>query len=407
MMSLARKRILLGVSGGIAAYKSPDLVRRLRAAGAEVRVVMTAGARQFITPLTLQAVSAHPVYLDMFESAGSGMEHIDLARWADVVLIAPASADLIARLAHGMADDLLTTVCLATAAPLALAPAMNQQMWQHPATLENIDTLTRRGVKSFGPGEGDQACGEVGPGRMLEPRDVVTQLAGLWTQPELAGVGVLISAGPTLEAIDPVRYIGNRSSGRMGYALAAAAHAAGAEVVLVSGPTALPDPAGVHCIRVRSALEMRDAIFAHVPRARIFVSAAAVADYRPEAPASAKIKKSAERMTLTLVRNPDILADVAALRDAPFCVGFAAETEALEANARAKLKTKRLDMIIANPVGRDAEAAGTGFDAADNQADVYWPGGAHRLPRASKAALAQQLITLIAERFHESAKNPG
>jgi phosphopantothenoylcysteine decarboxylase/phosphopantothenate--cysteine ligase len=319
MGTLINKRILLGVTGGIAAYKSADTVRRLREAGAEVRVVMTAGAAEFITALTLQAVSGHPVYQHLLDTdAEAGMGHIELARWADAVLVAPASANFMARLAQGRADDLLSAVCLATESPVAVAPAMNQQMWNNSATQANLATLKKNGIRIFGPAEGSQACGEVGPGRMLEPAELVTLMADLFTAGELDGLRVVVTAGPTWEAIDPVRGLTNRSSGKMGYAVAQAAMEAGANVTLISGPTALPDPERVHTVRVESAQEMHDAVHAQIADADIFIGVAAVADYRPARTVGEKIKKTEAKMTFELERTPDILASVAALKPAPF-----------------------------------------------------------------------------------------
>ena len=400
------KHVLLGVSGGIAAYKSPDLVRRLRERGHAVRVVMTRGATNFISPLTLQAVSGEPVRLTLLdEQAEAAMGHIELARWADVVLVAPATADLMARLAHGLADDLLTTLCLATDAPIVVAPAMNQRMWANPATRDNVAVLERRGVRVLGPGSGDQACGEVGEGRMLEPVELATRLEDLLpapgVEPLLAGIGVLVTAGPTREAIDPVRYISNHSSGKMGYAVAAAARAAGASVILVSGPTDLPAPPGVERIQVESAAEMRDAVLARVAGCDIFIAAAAVADYRPAVRADQKIKKQAEDLEIALVRNADILAEVAARAHAPFTVGFAAETERLEDHARQKLVKKGLDMIAANPVAGENR----GFGADTNVLRVFWEGGEADLGEATKAELAARLVALVGGRFRE--KHPA
>lgn len=394
-MTLTGLHIVLGVSGGIAAYKSPDLVRRLREAGAEVRVVLTAGAQAFVTPLTFQAVSHQPVHTDLLDpDAEAGMGHLELARWADLVVIAPASADVMARLAHGHADDLLTTLCLATHAPLVLAPAMNHVMWQAPATRENAEHLAARGVRLLGPAEGPLAEGESGPGRMLEPREIVAALGGSGA---LAGERVLITAGPTREAIDPVRFIGNRSSGRMGLAVAAAAGRAGAEVTLVAGPSALATPPGVHRIDVESAREMHAAVMQRVAECDIFIATAAVADYRVENVPDRKIKKSDGPLTLELVPNPDILRDVAALPTPPFTVGFAAETERLREHAEAKRVAKGVDLIAANLVGG---ARDTGFDSTDNALEVFWAGGHRSLPRASKAQLAEALVVLIAERRH-------
>jgi phosphopantothenoylcysteine decarboxylase / phosphopantothenate---cysteine ligase len=409
MASLTNKRVLLGVTGGIAAYKSADLARRLRDAGAEVRVVMTRGATEFITPLTMQAVSANPVHLHLLDAEAEGaMGHIELARWADCVLIAPASANSLARLAQGRADDLLGAVCLATNAPIAVAPAMNQQMWTSPATQENLDTLRRRGVHVFGPGAGSQACGEVGPGRMLEPIELVTLTAQLFATGALDGLTVIVTAGPTFEAIDPVRGITNRSSGKMGYAVAEAAAEAAAKVILISGPTALPPPERVETVRVTSAQEMHDAVFARIGAAQIFIGVAAVADYRPIAVAAEKIKKAGEHMTLELERTPDILAAVAALPRRPFTVGFAAETGDVETHARAKFDAKRLDMIAANRVGTD-----TGIGTDDNALLVIDRRGSTELASQPKSRLARALIHLIADRYHgkeedeESGKETG
>ena len=406
MSNQTNKRVLLGVSGGIAAYKSPDLVRRLRERGHEVRVVMTRGAQDFITPLSLQAVSGQAVHTMLLdERAEAAMGHIELARWADVVLIAPATADIIARLAHGLADDLLTTLCLATEAPIVLAPAMNHRMWVAPATQANVKTLTTRGVRLLGPGSGDQACGEVGEGRMLEPAQLAADLdADVPAGPGdtgLAGLGVLITAGPTREAIDPVRYISNHSSGKMGYAVAAAARAAGASVILVSGPSDLPVPPGVERVQVESAAEMRDAVLSRVDGCDIFIAAAAVADYRPAKKSEQKIKKKASALEIALVRNPDILAEVAAGDHAPFTVGFAAETEKLEAHARDKLERKSLDMIAANVVA----GANPVFGVDTNRLRVFWRDGELDLGESLKTELAQQLVALVVERFRE--KHPA
>jgi phosphopantothenoylcysteine decarboxylase/phosphopantothenate--cysteine ligase len=402
MYNLANKRVLLGVTGGIAAYKGAELVRRLREQGAEVQVAMTRGAREFVTPLTFQALSGRPVRTELFSNeAEAAMGHIELARWADCVLVAPASANFIARLAAGLADDLLTTLCLATTAPIALAPAMNVQMWNNPATSANVRVLKERGVILFGPATGDQACGETGPGRMLEPGEQVEALTLLFQREDrLRGQRVLITAGPTQEAIDPVRYISNRSSGRMGYALCKAALNAGAEVTLITGPVALEPPAGARVVQVRTALEMRDAVMAEAGQADIYIAAAAVADYRCAEDAATKIKKTAGILTLRLTPNPDILAEVAALPRAPFTVGFAAETESLREHAKAKLAGKHLDMIAANLVGE-----GKGFERPDNALEVYWQGGERSLPLAAKERIATQLMELIADRYHEKNKN--
>jgi phosphopantothenoylcysteine decarboxylase/phosphopantothenate--cysteine ligase len=390
------KRILLGVTGGIAAYKSPDLVRRLRERGAEVQVVMTAAAREFVTATTFQAVSGRAVRTDLWDAAAeAAMGHIELARWADVVLIAPASADFLARLATGQADDLLATLCLATEAPIGVAPAMNRIMWANAATRANVATLQQRGIQLFGPGEGDQACGEVGEGRMLEPLELVDRVATLLIGGgPLQGRRVLITAGPTRERIDPVRFISNRSSGKMGFAVAQAAREAGAEVILVSGPVSLPTPPGVRRVDVESAADMLATVLREVEGIDIFISTAAVADYRPARPAEQKIKKTSDTLDLCMERTSDVLATVAARPNRPFVVGFAAETESVEQNARLKLLKKNLDMIAANEVGHDKA-----FDCEDNQLIVLWRNARHELGKASKLMLARELVGLIAESF--------
>ncbi|MDQ1243159.1 MAG: phosphopantothenoylcysteine decarboxylase / phosphopantothenate---cysteine ligase [Pseudomonadota bacterium] len=395
MATQAPTRILLGVTGGIAAYKSAELVRRLRDRGAEVQVVMTAGARQFVTPLTFQGLSGRPVRTDLWdEAAEAAMGHIELARWADRVLIAPASADFLARLAHGLADDLLTTLCLATGAPLSVAPAMNRLMWANAATQANVAVLRSRGVTVLGPAEGDQACGETGPGRMLEPAEILDAFAPRGAGNRvLAGLKVMITAGPTRERIDPVRFITNRSSGKMGFAVAEAAREAGAEVVLVSGPVNVATPPGVRRVDVETAEQMMNAVNEHVADTDIFIAAAAVSDYRPVQCASEKIKKTSDSLSLTLSRTTDILATVAARAPRPFVVGFAAETQNVERNALAKLEGKRLDMIAANQVGDNLA-----FDCEDNALTVYWPGGKQDLGHAPKRQLAAALVSLIAER---------
>jgi phosphopantothenoylcysteine decarboxylase/phosphopantothenate--cysteine ligase len=397
---LSEKHILLGVTGGVAAYKAAELTRLLRAAGAEVRVAMTRAATAFVAPLTFQALSGQPVHLDLLDpSEESAMGHIRLARWADAILIAPASADFIAKLRAGLADDLLSALCLAAQAPLALAPAMNQAMWSNPATADNVACLARRGVRLLGPATGGQACGESGPGRMLEPSELCRELESLFAPACLAGLSVLVSAGPTREAIDPVRYLSNRSSGKMGYALARAALAAGADVSLVSGPVSLEPPAGAALARVESAADMFEAVLEAAPRHDIYIGAAAVADYTPAEVAGHKIKKRDEVLGLALTRTRDILATVAALPRRPFTVGFAAETDQLEAYARQKLENKGLDMVAANRVG-----PGLGFDSDENALRVFWRGGEAQLPMAGKAHIAAQLIELIAEQYR--AKNP-
>jgi phosphopantothenoylcysteine decarboxylase/phosphopantothenate--cysteine ligase len=392
--ALTGRRILLGVCGGIAAYKAADLVRRLRDAGAAVRVVMTANAEHFVGAATFQALSGEPVRTSLWDpQAEAAMGHIELARWADTLLIAPATGDTIARLAHGHADDLLTTLALATDAPLVLAPAMNRLMWAHPATQANVAMLRDRGARVIGPGSGDQACGEVGEGRMAEPLDIVAALASSSEAGALAGRRVLVSAGPTYEDLDPVRFIGNRSSGRMGFAVAQAAAAAGADVVLVAGPVALPTPPRVRRIDVRSAAQMRDAVLDEAVNADVYVGAAAVADYRPVERAPGKIKKTAASLELALERTPDILAELATLPQRPMLVGFAAETDDVEAYARDKLARKDLDLIAANRVGE-----GIGMETSDNALVVFGrDGSCVELPRADKAVLARQLIDLIAK----------
>lgn len=400
MASLTNKRILLGVTGGIAAYKSADLARRLREAGAEVRVVMTAAATEFITELTMQAVSGNPVHRQLLDTeAESGMSHIQLARWADAIVVVPASANFLARLAQGRGDDLLTTVCLASGTPLAVAPAMNQQMWRNAATQANVAKLKKRGIHVFGPGEGSQACGDSGPGRMLEPAEIVTLTSQLFGTGALDGLHVVITAGPTWEAFDPVRGLTNKSSGKMGYAIAAAAVEAGARVTLISGPVSLPPPERTEMVNVISAQEMHDAVHARIRKSDILVAVAAVADYRPATMAISKIKKNAERLTVDLVRNPDILASVAALPQPPLTVGFAAETDHLETAARAKLLEKNVDLICANLV---AGPEG-GFGADDNRLLLVDHAGSTELPLAPKPKLARDLIQHIAKLFH--AKN--
>lgn len=396
-MSLAQRRILLGVSGGIAAYKSCELVRRLRDLDCEVRVVMTEGATHFVSATTFQALSGQPVRTSLWDAeAEAAMGHIELARWAERILIAPASADLIARLTHGMANDLLTTVCLASAAPVYLAPAMNQQMWAHPAVQANIDTLRQRGVHLLGPASGDQACGDIGSGRMLEPLELREAIVASFGKPVLRGLKVVVSAGPTYEDIDPVRFIGNRSSGRMGFAIAEAAAQAGAEVTLVAGPVSMATPPGVaRRVDVRSAAQMSDAVLAATGQANIYIGAAAVGDYRPAEVADHKLKKQdGAPLELHLTENPDILATLAAQTVRPFLVGFAAETHDVEHYARDKLKRKGLDMIAANQVG-----SGLGFEADDNALNLYWADGAAELARTSKTELARQLVTQVAERY--------
>jgi phosphopantothenoylcysteine decarboxylase/phosphopantothenate--cysteine ligase len=393
---LHRRRIVVVVTGGIAAYKSAELVRRLRATGAEVRVVMTSGAARFIGPLTMQALSGHPVHMELLDGATeSAMGHIELARWAEAIVVAPATADFIARLRQGRADDLAAAICLASAAPLLVAPAMNQQMWAAAATEDNVRCLVARGVEMLGPDSGDQACGESGPGRMREPMNIVANLAAMFVPGELDGLNILLTAGPTQEPIDAVRFISNRSSGRMGYAIAAAARAAGAEVTLVSGPVALDPPRGVTVVPVITAAEMHQAVMQHLAGQHIFIATAAVADYSVPEPAAGKSKKTSAERTLRLVPTADILAEVARQNPKPFTVGFAAETDRLEENARAKLERKDLDMIAANWVDRPDR----GFAANTNELHVYWPGGERLVPLADKTTVAREVIALIVDRY--------
>ncbi|KFZ31111.1 phosphopantothenoylcysteine decarboxylase [Pseudidiomarina salinarum] len=404
-MPLSGRKILVGISGGIAAYKIPDLVRRLRDYGATVRVVMTHGAKAFITPLTLQAVSGHAVHDDLLDpDAEAAMGHIELAKWADLIVIAPASASILARLAHGLADDLLSTLCLATPAPIAVAPAMNQQMWAAAAVQDNIATLSRRGVHIIAPASGAQACGDVGAGRMPEPLDLREQICQLLSPAEgvLQGKHVLITAGPTREAVDPVRYVSNHSSGKMGFALAAVAQQMGAEVTLIAGPCHLPTPPQVKRIDVESAEQMLKAVQDRVTAADFFIACAAVADYRPTAVADSKIKKSASSMTLELVRNPDILATVASSSKPPFTVGFAAETHAVADYAQDKLKRKRLAMIAAN----DVSDTSIGFNSDENAISLFWLDSQQQLQskpldKASKQQIARGILEQAA-RLHTS-----
>ncbi len=398
-----KTRILLGVTGGIAAYKSPDLVRRLIERGADVQVVMTAAAQKFVSPTTFQAVSGRPTRSDLWDAAAeAAMGHIELARWAEIVLVAPASADFVGRLTAGLADDLLATLCLATEAPVVLAPAMNRVMWDNQATRANVATLIGRGIRILGPDAGNQACGEIGVGRMWEPAKLAASLleppphAGL-----LAGLNVLITAGPTRERLDPVRYLTNRSSGKMGFAVAAAAREAGAHVTIVTGPVNLPTPTGITRIDVESARDMYAAVHRHIAEADVFIAAAAVADFQPVAVAKQKIKKHAAALTLELEAAPDIVKSVAEMAKRPFVVGFAAETNDVEDNARAKLKRKKLDMIAANKVGD-----GIAFDCEDNALTVLWPGGRSEVARGPKIEVARTLITLIADRLPPPSGGP-
>ncbi len=398
-----KKRILLGVTGGIAAYKSPDLVRRLIERGADVQVVMTEAAQKFVSATSFQAVSGHPTRSDLWDSAAeAAMGHIELARWPELILIAPASADFIARLAAGRADDLLATLCLASEAPIVVAPAMNRVMWANAATQANVGVLLSRGVRILGPGSGNQACGEIGPGRMLEPLQLAEHLlAPLPNAGLLTGLNVLITAGPTRERLDPVRYLTNRSSGKMGFAVAAAAREAGAHVTLVTGPVHLAAPTGITRIDVESARDMYAAVHRHIAETDVFIAAAAVADFQPIVVAKQKIKKQGLTVKLDLEPAPDIVKSVADMAKRPFVVGFAAETNDVEANARAKLKRKKLDMIAANRVGD-----GIAFDCEDNALTVIWPGGQADIDRGPKLEVARALIAMIAARLPPPESGP-
>ncbi len=404
MVMHKNKRILIGVTGGIAAYKVPHLVRQLKERGAEVRVVMSGSAQEFVTPMTLQAVSGLPVSLNLLDvEAESGMGHIELARWADVVLVAPATANFMAKIASGFADDLLSTLILATEAPLIIAPAMNQQMWQHPATQENLSILESRGVKVLGPADGLQACGEIGPGRMVEPEIIAQTILSQNTEDEshcdlLSGVNVVVTAGPTWEAIDPVRGITNHSSGKMGYALAAAARHSGANVTLVSGPVHLPTPSGVNKIAVSSAKQMLEAVLGCVSDTEIFIGVAAVADYRPVQTMDQKIKKSGDTMSIELVKNPDILASVAACPEKPFTVGFAAETENILEHARKKRIAKSVDMIAANNVaGREGA-----FGNQKNAVTLITKDAEIEIALMDKYDLAMEMIRCIKQEYEKT-----
>lgn len=398
MQQLTNKQILVGVTGGIAAYKAAELIRRLQDHGATVRVIMTKAAQAFITPLTLQALSGNPVHCDLLDSeAEAAMGHIELARWADLVLIAPASADFMARLATGQADDLLATVCLATNASIAIAPSMNQGMWRDQSTQQNLQTLISKQVLVFGPGDGSQACGDIGPGRMMEPKQLAVEASSVFKIGSLDGVKIVITAGPTREAIDPVRYISNHSSGKMGFALAQAAMDAGASVTLITGPVSLQTPERVTRIDINSAAEMHQAVIETLPVCDIFIGSAAVADYRPTSIADQKIKKSTETMTIELVRNPDIIADVSNHPQRPFTIGFAAETQDVESYARGKLEKKKLDLIIANDVSNTA----IGFNSDNNAVSVIWNDGKVSLPMTSKQQLGRHLIEEICQHYRK------
>jgi len=397
MMSLAGKKIVLGVSGGIAAYKTPDLVRRLRERGADVRVAITEGGKAFITPLSLQAVSGYPVSDSLLDPAAeAAMGHIELGKWADLVILAPATADLIARVAAGMANDLVTTICLATPAPVAVVPAMNQQMYRNAATQHNLDTLASRGLLIWGPDSGSQACGDVGPGRMLDPLTIVDMAAAHFSIRH--NPNIMIPGGPPGEPLDPVRYITNHSSGKMGFAIAAAAAKRGANVTLVSGPVSLATPAFVQRIDVTTALEMEAAVQAHAQQQHIFIGCAAVADYRAETIADAKIKKQGDELTIKMVKNPDIVAGVAALKThRPYVVGFAAETNNVEEYARQKRTRKNLDLICANDVSLSTQ----GFNSDSNALHLFWQDGDKVLPLERKELLGQQLLDEIVTRYDE------
>ena len=396
-MKLTNKRILLGVTGGIAAYKSADLVRRFQDEGADVRVVMTSAAQSFITPLTMQALSNHPVHLELMDpETESVMGHIELARWADILVIAPATADFIARHAFGHGDDLLTTICLAATSPVAIAPAMNQAMWAKASTQENVATLRATGVMIFEPEDGLQACGETGPGRLMETPAIVNAVTAIFKPGILEGRHVIITAGPTREAIDPVRYISNHSSGKQGYALAEASIEAGARVTLVSGPTSLTPPDKAEVIPVESADDMYAAVMDSINTADIFIGVAAVADYKPRVAAPEKLKKQGKNgLSIDLIQNPDILGSVSTLTGKPFTVGFAAETENVLEHARSKLKNKNLDMIVANNVADES----IGFNSDDNQTTILTQAGEEALPKMSKEALARKLVSMIADRL--------
>ena len=398
-MILQNKKIVLGITGGIAAYKCPEIVRRLKDLGCDVRVVMSAGAKEFITPLTLQAVSGNPVSDSLLDPAAeASMGHIELAKWADLVVIAPATANTIAAINAGLASDLLTTICLATAAPIAVAPAMNQQMYGAAATQDNLSNLHKRGIHIWGPGSGAQACGDIGQGRLLEPVQIV-ELVQSHFAPKNLNLNILITAGPTREAIDPVRYISNHSSGKMGFAIAQAAQNMGANVTLISGPVSLSTPPNVNRINVVSASDMHHQALTQAPSHHVFVGCAAVADYRPEHVSGQKIKKNDDEMIVTMTKNPDILADVSALtQQRPFCVGFAAETQDVETYARGKLTRKKLDMIAANNVS----VSGQGFNSDDNALTLYWPNGQLDLPLANKQELAKQLVVEIIKHYNQS-----
>ncbi len=395
MSDIQGRRVLLGVTGSIAAYKSPDIVRRLRDQGAEVRVVLTASAEKLVSPTVFQAVSGEPVRGDIWdEQAEAAMGHIELAKWADLILIAPATANLIAQLAAGSAENLLTTICLASEASVTLAPSMNQAMWRDAATQANCEVLRKRNVMFIGPDDGEQACGDVGPGRMSEPANIVSRLVRGGASGPFEGLRIMVSAGPTREAIDPVRFVSNRSSGKMGFAVARAAADAGAEVTLIAGPVNLPTPPRIERVDVETTQQMCDEALARMGEMDMYIGAAAISDYRPKQVSVQKIKKGADTFVLEMLKCPDLLASVAALKDGPFTVGFAAETEKLEQHATDKLKRKNLDMIVANLVGENLC-----FDSDDNEVIVLWQGGRQPLPLLSKQELARRLVDVIASRY--------
>lgn len=402
MTDISNKKVVLGITGGVAAYKAAELVRRLGDHGVEVHVVMTQAACGFITPATMQALSGHPVYTDMWDTRiGNAMAHIELSRDKAAIVVAPATADFMAKLAHGHADDLLSTLCLARDCPLVVAPAMNRQMWEHPATQRNVSQLEKDGVTILGPASGDQACGEVGQGRMLEPQDIADAVASFLAPKTLTGVNILMTAGPTFEPIDAVRGITNRSSGRMGYGIARAALGAGAKVTLVTGPSSQPLPAGANAIPVQTAAEMFEAVKRHANKADIFIGVAAVADYRVDKPREHKIKKTDKtELTLRLVPNPDILGWVAAQKNPPFTVGFAAESQHLEKFADEKRRRKKVNVIVAN-------LAQNAIGATDNEVMLLDDSGKHALPLATKESIARDIVAYVATRYRESKKQPG
>ncbi len=398
---LSGKRIVLGISGGIAAYKIPELTRRLRDEGASVRVVMTSAAKAFITPLTLQAVSGHPVSDDLLDPAAeAAMGHIELAKWADIIILAPATADLIARLSSGMANDLLTTVCLASAAPIAVVPAMNQQMYRASVTQENLIRLQQRQFMIWGPDEGSQACGDIGPGRMIAPLEIVRLVSNYFRGcTDLQGISMMITAGPTREDLDPVRFISNHSSGKMGFAIAQAARARGAKVTLIAGPVSLATPEGVERINVTSALDMYEHVHQSIAQQDIFIGCAAVADYRAKTVAENKIKKQGDEISITLVKNPDIVASVGQLKqNRPYVVGFAAETQNVEEYAQQKRLQKQLDLICAN----DVSLADNGFNSDNNALHLFDADGDVRLPHCSKIELSHHLLDEILQRYEKN-----